>query len=136
MNRLDTCVSGPGGGNTEIAEMENPLDPSIPYPLLAARFAGRFACIALLVAAGISGAPLLEWISVPVLFLTLVVVWGVHVLLIENLHALPQLHAEEDSHDPAPPLPRVCLIVSARNEESRPYVRSLRWSIPTWRSSL
>jgi len=96
-----------------LGDWENPFDPSLSRPLMAARFAGA----ALLIGAVISGVSALEWMSIPVLLWVLLVVWGRHVLFAENLHSLPHLRANASGQTVPLPLPTVSLIVPARNEE-------------------
>lgn len=93
-------------------QLQNPFDLSISRPLMAA----RFACLMLVIAAVASGMPVLEWMSVPVLLLVIVAVWGRHVLFADNLNALPHLRAEQPVTANSPELPPVTLIVPTRNE--------------------
>jgi chlorobactene glucosyltransferase len=91
-----------------------PVQQVAPTVFLFARLAG--AVISSWVV--ITGSSTLEWIAVAVMFWFLVVVWGRHVLFIDNLNGLPNLNREISSES-APPqfLPAVSVVVPARNEE-------------------
>jgi chlorobactene glucosyltransferase len=90
----------------------NPFDSVVSLPILAARLAGA----AVVVAALLSGSQLLEWVAVPMLLWTAIVVWGRHVIFAENLECLPYLSAEVPREAVPQPVPGVSIIVPARNE--------------------
>lgn len=90
----------------------NPFDSVVSLPILAARLAGA----AVVVVALLSGSQLLEWVAVPMLLWTAIVVWGRHVLFAENLECLPNLSAEVPREAIPQPVPGVTIIVPARNE--------------------
>ena len=73
--------------NKPSRNLENPFEPSVSLPFLIARLGGA----AFVIAAVISGVPLFEWMAVPVLLWFLAVVWGRHILFIDNLNGIPSL---------------------------------------------
>jgi chlorobactene glucosyltransferase len=104
-------------------ERGSPFDPGVSLPILAFRLVGT----AFVVAALLSGSPVLQWISVPLLLWVVVVVWGRHVIFAENLECLPQLRAEVSRDSVPQPFPHVTIIVPVRNEEAgiEPAARAL-----------
>jgi chlorobactene glucosyltransferase len=104
-------------------DRENPFDSVVSLPILAARLAGA----AIVVVALLSGSQPLEWVAVPMLLWTAIVVWGSHVIFAENLACLPNLSAEVPREAVPQPLPGVTIIVPARNEAAgiEPAARAL-----------
>jgi chlorobactene glucosyltransferase len=92
--------------------LENPFERSHSLPLLFV----RLVCVALITGAVISGWPLLESLSVAAMMWVLVVVWGCHVLFLQNLKGLPDLGVDNSGPALASPPPAVSIIVPARNE--------------------
>ena len=81
----------------------------------------------LCVSAVVTGSKLLAWLSVPILFWTLLVLWGTRVAFLQNLASLPRLRPIAASDQCSAQLPGVSVISPARNEELgvEPAVRSL-----------
>jgi hypothetical protein len=104
-------------------DRENPFESVVSLPILAARLAGA----AIVVVALLSGSQSLEWVAVPMLLWTAIVVWGSHVIFAENLECLPNLSAEVPREAVSQPLPGVSIIVPARNEAAgiEPAARAL-----------
>lgn len=100
--------------------LNNPFESSVSLPFLFARLAGS-ACA---IGAVASGNPWLQWASVAVLAWFLTVIWGRHVLFIDNLNGIPVLGP---AAIPESPVPIVSLIVPVRNEASgvEPAMRAL-----------
>jgi hypothetical protein len=105
----------PGKAQIELRESVDPFAPRPAYPLLA----GTWTLILLLVAA-MAGPSKLVWISLPVLLLVLIVVWGLCAAFTRNLHMLPWLSPEADaaatSVTETVDLPLVTIVSTARNE--------------------
>lgn len=80
---------------------------------------GRWACLLILIAA-MADPESWRWVSLSLLLLVFVVVWGLCAAFTGNLHALPWLYrnAHPDSTDNAGPdnLPPVTIISTVRNE--------------------
>ena len=91
----------------------NPYNPKPNYDLLLMRWGG----LALLIAADVTGSEILAWLSLPVLSVVLIISWGLHVVFVENLNALPRLSVESRDGDDNEDLPGVTVIVPARNED-------------------
>lgn len=101
-----------GAVKEPLDDLETSFYNSASLPLLIA----RLVSIVLVAAALVTGNPTLEWTSLVSLAWMLIVVWGHHILFVDNLRSLPNISA-----NPLPvlpnPLPGVSLIVPVRNEE-------------------